>query len=70
LKTAAVNALLDHYNRLLLGGEMPDTFRQALTTYLMSSTNTSYDDKEEVSMAMVKDTVRMIVTSNLYMVQK
>ena len=70
LKTAAVNALLDHYSRLLLGGEMPDTFRQALTTYLMSSTNTSYNDKEEVSMVMVKDTLRMITTSNLYMVQK
>ena len=70
LKTAAVNALLDHYSRLLLGGEMPDTFRQALTTYLMSSTNTSYSDKEEVSMVMVKDTLRMITTSNLYMVQK
>ena len=69
-KTAAVNVLIDHYNRILLGGEMPNAFRQALFNYLMNSTNTSYSDKEEVAMVMIKDTLHMIATSNLYMVQK
>ena len=68
--TAAVNTLIDHYNRLLLGGEMPDTFRNALFTYLMGSTSSNWSDKEEVAMIMVKDTLHMIATSNVYMVQK
>ena len=67
---AAVTTVIDHYNRLLLGGEMPETFRLALTNYLMNSTNTNYSDKEEVAMVMIKDTLRTIATSSLYMVQK
>ena len=68
--TAAIKVIIDFYDRLLLGGEMPDTFREALTTYLMGSTGTSYTDKEEVAIIMIKDTLHMIATSNIYMVQK
>lgn len=68
--TAAATVLIDHYDRLLLGGVMPDTFRLALMNYLMNSTNTNYSDKEEVAMVMIKDTLRTIATSSIYMVQK
>jgi len=67
---AAVNALINYYDRLLLGGEMPEKFKQALSYYLMNSSNMNIRDRKEAAIVMVKDTVRMIATSGLYMVQK
>ena len=68
--TAAVNIVIDYYDQLFLGGSMPDKFRQALVSYLMDSSGTSNDDKEKMAILIVKDTVRMIATSSLFMVQK
>ena len=70
-KIAAVNAVINHYDDLMLGGEMEDTFRAALYEYLMKSGGTnSYTNKFQEAQRMAKDTIRMIATSNAYMVQK
>ena len=70
-KIVAVNAVINYYRDLMLGGDMEDTLRSALYDYLMKSGGTnSYTDKFMEAQRMAKDTIRMIATSSAYMVQK
>ncbi|RVU84157.1 DUF1800 domain-containing protein [Leucothrix sargassi] len=70
-KTAAVEAVINYYDDLMLGGNMEDSFRAALFEYLMNSAGTnSYSDNMKEVQRMAKDTIRMIATSSAFMVQK
>ena len=69
-KTAAINALIDQYDRLLLGGKMDATLRGALIEYLMKSAESSHTDKFKEARLSIKDAVRMITTSSAYMFQR
>jgi len=69
-KAAAVNALISHYDRLLLGGTMDATLRGALSKYLMKSAESDHTNKFKEATLSVKDTVRMITTSSAYMFQR
>ena len=69
-KTAATNTVINYFDQLLLGGDMPATMRAALVEYLMNSSATNRSSSIVEAQQMIKDTVRMIATSSVYMVQK
>ncbi|PWQ92568.1 DUF1800 family protein, partial [Leucothrix pacifica] len=69
-KTAAVNVAIDYFDERLLGGEMPAEVRAAMFEYLMDSADTNHGSAIREAQMMAKDTVRMIATSSIYMVQK
>ena len=69
-KTATVNAVIDYYDELLMGGEMADTLRGALFEFLMNSAESDHADNFKEARFSVKDTVRMIATASSFMFQK
>ena len=69
-KTATVNAVINHYDHLLLGGEMDDNLRGALFEYLINSAESDHDDNFKEARFSIKDTIRMIATSSAYMFQR
>lgn len=69
-KTATVNAVINYYDQLLLGGTMDDKFRGALFEFLMNSAESDHHDNFKEARFSVKDTVRIIATSGAYMVQR
>jgi hypothetical protein len=69
-KTASVNAAIDYFDHLLMGGEMDVTLRNALFEYLMNSAEADHDNNFEEAGFSVKDTIRMIATSSAFMFQR
>lgn len=69
-KEKAVEALVSHLDQLLLGGQMPDAYREAFLHYLLNAGGSSHNDDFEEAWVNVRDIVRFIVTSNRFMVQK
>jgi uncharacterized protein (DUF1800 family) len=69
-KANAVDALLDHLDLLLLGGNMSPEFRSAMKHYLVSSAATNSQDPFTEAINLIRDAITMIVTSSSYMIQK
>jgi hypothetical protein len=69
-KARAVDALINHLDRLLLGSVMADEYRSALRHYLLSSSNTNTQNNFENARRMIQDAYTLIATSSAYMIQK
>lgn len=69
-KTATVNAVINYYDHLLLGGGMDARLRGALTEFLMNSAESDHADNFKEARLSIKDTIRMIATSSSFMFQK
>nr|WP_279388057.1 DUF1800 family protein [Cocleimonas flava] len=66
----AVNALLDHLDKIMLGNTMDATFRQALTNFMLTSGTYNNSNTVRAAHYLVSETIRYIATSSAYMVQK
>ncbi len=69
-KERAINALIDHLDLLLLGGNMTPDYRAALRHYLVSSNDTNTHNHFERARRMIRDAYVLIATSSAYMIQK
>jgi uncharacterized protein (DUF1800 family) len=69
-KANAVDALLDHLDLLLLGGNMSQEYRAAMRHYLLDSSATNHHSPATEAIYLVRDAFTMIATSSSYMVQK
>jgi hypothetical protein len=69
-KANAVDALLDHLDLLLLGGNMSQEYRAAMKHYLLDSSATNRSSPAAEAIYLVRDAIMMIATSSSYMVQK
>jgi uncharacterized protein (DUF1800 family) len=69
-KEHAIDALLDHLDLLLLGGDMPVEFRSALKHYLLSNRYNNLNDNVENARRMVQEAFALTATSSAYMIQK
>lgn len=69
-KVQAVDALLEHLDQLLLGGEMATAYRAALKHYLLEGHGSKSTDDFKEAWNNIYDAVRLIVTSSEFMVQK
>ncbi len=69
-RTKAINALISHLNKILLGNTMTAEYKQALREYLLNARNLKNSNEFYEAHNMINDSVRFIVTSNAYMIQK
>jgi uncharacterized protein (DUF1800 family) len=69
-KDKAVDALLVHLDKILLGNTMTTKYKTALRQFLLNGNDFSSTDTFRNVHAMIRDTVRYIVTSSAYMTQK
>ena len=66
----AVDALLTHLNKIMLGDTMTSEYRGALRHYLLNATGLQSSDNFREAHNMIRDSVRFITTSSAYMIQK
>ncbi len=69
-KDSAIDALLEHLNKRLLGGTMTTEYRAGLKHYLLSAAGSRHNNDYKEAWLNIRDAVRLIVTSSAYMVQK
>ncbi len=69
-KEKAVDALLDHLNKVLLGNTMESTYREKLRAYLLVKSNFRGKDNFSYVHHMISDAIRFIATSSAFMVQR
>jgi len=71
LRNEVIDALIVHLDQLLLGESMTAEYKAALKEFLVNSNaaKNSKDNFTEV-LSIIQHTVRVIVSSNLYTVQK
>ncbi|MES9970679.1 MAG: DUF1800 family protein [Candidatus Thiodiazotropha sp.] len=69
-KANAIDVLLDHLDRLLLGGQMSTAYRAALKHYLLESAGTNLSSPFTEARSLIRDAITMIATSSSYMIQK
>ncbi|MEW8558850.1 MAG: DUF1800 family protein [Candidatus Thiodiazotropha sp.] len=69
-KANAIDALLDHLDLLLLGGQMSSEYRSALKHYLLLGSGANQGSPLAEAHALIRDAITMIVTSSSYMIQK
>ena len=68
-KRNAINTLLQHLDKKLMGGEMPSEYYTAITTHLM---NMNWGKTKNFTEArnVIYDAIRFMVTSSFFMIQK
>ena len=69
-KEKAVNALLDHLNKIMLGDTMTTEYRAILRHYLLNASGLSSSNNFKEALYMIRDSVRFITTSSAFMIQK
>ncbi|MES9979543.1 MAG: DUF1800 family protein [Candidatus Thiodiazotropha sp. 6PLUC5] len=69
-KARAVDALIDHFDLVMLGSSMSDNYRAALKHYLLSNSYTNTGNNRENVRRMIQDAFTLIATSSDYMIQK
>lgn len=69
-KDKAVDALLTHLDELLLGKTMTTEYRAALKHYAMNASGAKNSNDALEARNIIRDTVRAIVTSSSFMIQK
>jgi len=68
-KKAAIQSLLQHLDKKLMGGEMPSEYYTALTKHLMNMNwGKKFNAKEARN--VISDAIRFMVTSSFFMIQK
>ena len=68
-KKAAIQSLLQHLDKKLMGGEMPSEYYTALTNHLMNMNwGKKFNAKEARN--VISDAIRFMVTSSFFMIQK
>ena len=68
-KKAAIQSLLQHLDKKLMGGEMPSDYYTALTNHLMNlNWGKQFNAKEARN--VTSDAIRFMVTSSFFMIQK
>ena len=68
-KKAAIQSLLQHLDKKLMGGEMPSDYYTALTNHLMNlNWGKQFNAKEARN--VISDAIRFMVTSSFFMIQK
>ena len=68
-KKAAIQSLLQHLDKKLMGGEMPSEYYTALTTHLMNM-NWAKTKNAKEARNVISDAIRFMVTSSFFMIQK
>jgi len=66
----AVDALLDHLNKIMLGDTMSSEYRAILRHYLLNASGLKSANNFREAHNMIRDSVRFITTSSAFMVQK
>ncbi len=69
-RARAVNALISHLDRLLLGKTMSVEFKSALNEYLNDAVSLNSSKNFNEAHNMIRDAIRFIVTSSAYLIQK
>ena len=69
-KINAVDALLVHLDKKMLGNTMSDEYREAVRYYLVNSSNFNSSKNFDIALHLISDAVRFIATSSAFMVQK
>ena len=69
-KSAAIDALLIHLDKLLLGETMTAEYQAALKEYLINANGLRNSDNFRETLNIVKNAIRMMLVSGAYMVQK
>jgi len=69
-RVRAVEALLIHLDKVMLGNTMSDEFKRILGNHLATSSSFSTRDKFAGAHHLISDAVRFIATSNAYLVNK
>lgn len=69
-RETAVDALLTHLDKLLLGETMTTEYNAALKEYLLNANGIKDIDNFKEALNIVRNATRMIATSSTYMVQK
>ena len=69
-KEKAVDALLTHLNKIMLGDTMTSEFREILRNYLLNASGLHSSNKFREALHIVRDSVRFITTSSAFMIQK
>lgn len=69
-KVNAVDALMVHLDKKMLGNTMSDEYREALRYYLVNSSNFNSSKNFDTALHLISDAVRFIATSSAFMVQK
>lgn len=69
-KNKAVDALLTHLDKIMLGNTMTSEYRAVLRHYLLNATGLESSNKFKEALHMVRDSVRFITTSSAFMIQK
>ena len=68
-KKAAIQSLLQHLDKKLMGGEMPSEYYTALTKHLMNM-NWAKTKNAKEARNVISDAIRFMVTSSYFMIQK
>jgi len=68
-KINAVDALMIHLDKKMLGNTMSDEYREALRYYLVNSSNFNSSKNFNIALQLISDAVRIIATSSAFMVQ-
>ena len=69
-KEKAVDSLLDHLNKIMLGNTMSLEYRSNLQQYLLNATGLESSNNFREAHNIIRDAVRFITTSSAFMVQK
>ena len=69
-KIKAVDALIAHLDKKMLGNTMSEEYKTAVRYYLVNSSNFSSSKKFDQALHLISDAVRFIATSSAYMVQR
>ena len=69
-KSAAIDALLVHLDKLLLGEAMTTEYRAALKEYLTNANGLRNNDNFKETLQIVRNAIRMMLVSGAYMAHK
>jgi uncharacterized protein (DUF1800 family) len=70
LRNKAIDALLDRLNKIMLGNTMTAEYRATIKNYLSNADALKYRLDNIEALKIIQDSVRFMLTSSAYMVQK
>ena len=68
-KGDAIDALLNHLDLKLTGGNLPSSYYEVIKTHLLNIQWGNQNNKRE-ALAIIRDAIMLIVTSSSFMIQK
>jgi hypothetical protein len=70
MKKKAIESLLKHLDKILLGNTMTERYRGLLSDYLLNTKGLKNKDPYKEAHNIVRESIRFIATSSAYMIQK